>query len=58
MAEIWDVEDEANRGRDKTCLQLHHNPGRHFKRVFRNKHYDVLQVVPLKELNKSAIPAA
>ena len=58
MAEIWDVEDEANHGKDKTCTLLHRDPGRHFKRVFRNKHYDVLQVVPSKELNKAASPAA
>ncbi|KAI0208676.1 putative C-mannosyltransferase DPY19L1 [Lamellibrachia satsuma] len=58
MAEIWDIEDETNRGKEKTCTRLHQNPGRHFKRVFRNKIYDVLRVVPLEVLKKVVSPAA
>ena len=58
MADIWDIEDEANRGRERTCARIYQNPGRHFKRVFRNSVYDVLKVLSAKEIEKVASPAA
>ena len=58
MADIWDIEDEANRGRERTCTRIYQNPGRHFKRVFRNSVYDVLKVLSSKEIEKVASPAA
>ncbi|XP_025095968.1 probable C-mannosyltransferase DPY19L1 isoform X2 [Pomacea canaliculata] len=44
MPEIWDLEDEENQGKEPLCTLLKQNPGLHFKRVFRNSVYDVLQV--------------
>ena len=44
MPEIWDVEDEANRGKDSVCSLLKQKPTPHFTRVFRNSVYDVLKV--------------
>ena len=45
MAEIWDIEDEENRGKSPTCQLLYKDPGPYFQRVFRNKVYDVLLVL-------------
>ena len=45
MAEIWDIEDAANRGKTPTCERLYEHPGPYFRRVFRNEQYDVLQVL-------------
>ena len=44
MPEIWDVEDEANRGKEPTCTLLRKKASPHFTRVFRNEHYDVLKL--------------
>ncbi|KAL5007371.1 hypothetical protein ScPMuIL_016177 [Solemya velum] len=45
MAEIWDLEDVENRQREKVCNLLKEDPAPHFRRVFRNKIYDILQLV-------------
>ena len=45
MSEIWDLEDIENRGKTPTCQVLGKDPTPYFKRVFRNKVYDVLQVL-------------
>ena len=44
MPEIWDVEDEANRGKEPTCTLLRRKASPHFTRVFHNEHYDVLKL--------------
>lgn len=44
MPEIWDIEDEANRGKAPTCELLRNNPKPHFKLVFKNDVYQVLKV--------------
>ncbi|XP_076460518.1 protein C-mannosyl-transferase DPY19L1-like [Babylonia areolata] len=43
MPEMWDMEDEENRGREALCTLLRENPAPHFSRVFRNDVYDVLK---------------
>ena len=46
MAEIWDLEDDVNKDKMPTCARLYKNPEPYFKRMYRNKVYDVLK--PLK----------
>ncbi|XP_060597502.1 probable C-mannosyltransferase DPY19L1 [Ruditapes philippinarum] len=46
MAEIWDIEDEENRGETTpACTKMKDNPGPHFKTVFKNNVYQVLKVL-------------
>lgn len=42
MAEVWDLEDKDNTDKIPVCGRIHKNPEPYFKRVFRNKVYDVL----------------
>ncbi|XP_060064566.1 probable C-mannosyltransferase DPY19L1 [Ylistrum balloti] len=44
MPEIWDIEDEVNRGKQPLCQKLLFNSEPHFKRVFRNSVYQVLKL--------------
>ncbi|XP_064614420.1 protein C-mannosyl-transferase DPY19L1-like [Liolophura sinensis] len=45
MPEIWDIEDKVNRGGTPTCVQLKKDPKPHFRRVFKNNVYQILQVL-------------
>ena len=45
MAEVWDIEDTENHGKMPVCARLHKTPEPYFKTVFRNKMYDVLEVI-------------
>lgn len=46
MAEIWDIEDKANRGETTpACTKLKESPEPYFKRVFQNNVYQVLKVL-------------
>jgi len=45
MAEIWDIEDSVNRGRQPVCERVAYQPEPYFHRVFRNHQYDVVEVV-------------
>ncbi|XP_053374702.1 probable C-mannosyltransferase DPY19L1 [Mercenaria mercenaria] len=46
MAEIWDIEDEENRGETTpACTKLKESPGPYFKTVFKNNVYQVLKVL-------------
>ena len=45
MAEIWDIEDEENRGTTPVCTKLKNSPGPEFKKVFQNNVYQVLKVL-------------
>jgi len=45
MAEIWDIEDDANRGASPACERLYVHPEPYFRRVFRNEQFDVLKVL-------------
>ena len=42
MAEIWDIEDEDNRGQTPACTKLKIDPSPYFKKVFENNIYQVL----------------
>ncbi|XP_052801094.1 probable C-mannosyltransferase DPY19L1 [Mya arenaria] len=44
MAEIWDIEDEANQGQTPACAVLRDNPEPHFKKVFQNNVYQILKI--------------
>jgi hypothetical protein len=44
MAEVWDLEDEVNQKEIPICSKIKKNPSPHFKRVFANNVYEVLQV--------------
>ncbi|ELT92907.1 hypothetical protein CAPTEDRAFT_6584 [Capitella teleta] len=52
MAEIWDLEDSVNQSLIPVCARLQREPGPYFKRVFRNRDYDILKVLPLDEVKK------
>lgn len=45
LPEIWDLEDELNRGREAVCSRLRKKPGPFFSNVFHNDVYDVLEVL-------------
>jgi hypothetical protein len=45
MADVWDVEDVENRGKVPACQRLYEHPEPFFRRVFRNEHFDVLELV-------------
>jgi len=45
MAEIWDLEDEENRGKTPVCSLLKDKPEPHFKQVFKNNVYQVLKIL-------------
>ena len=45
MAEIWDIEDEKNRGTTPACTHLKNNPGPKFRKVFENSVYQVLKLL-------------
>ena len=44
MAEIWDLEDKDNRGKEPLCSIMQRDPKPYFKRVFKNSVYQVLKV--------------
>jgi hypothetical protein len=44
MAEIWDLEDKDNRGKEPLCSIMQRDPKPYFKRVFENSVYQVLKV--------------
>lgn len=45
MAEIWDVEDEANKDEPiPACTRLKENPAPYFRKVFQNNVYQVLKL--------------
>ena len=44
MAEIWDIEDEKNRGETPACSKLKEDPKPYFTGVFRNNIYAVLKL--------------
>ena len=54
MAEIWDIEDEVNRGKVPACERLYVEPAPFFRRVFRNEQYDVLQVIKTPSVGKAS----
>ena len=46
MAEMYDLDDVENRDKPvPTCFDLRHKQAPYFKLVYRNKEYDVLQLV-------------
>ncbi|CAC5389761.1 Probable C-mannosyltransferase DPY19L1,Probable C-mannosyltransferase DPY19L2,C-mannosyltransferase dpy-19 [Mytilus coruscus] len=45
MAEIWDLEDRKNRGKEPLCSILQRDPKPYFKTVFKNAVYSVLKVI-------------
>lgn len=45
LPEIWDLEDELNRGREPVCSRLRRKPGPFFSNVFHNDVYHVLEVL-------------
>ncbi|XP_074658691.1 protein C-mannosyl-transferase DPY19L1-like [Tubulanus polymorphus] len=44
MPEIWDIEDEENRGNRAVCKDLNNKPSPEFKSVFKNNVYHIMQV--------------
>ena len=45
MPEIWDIEDEVNRGAgEPVCAKLKRNVEPHFKKVFENNVYKILKL--------------
>ncbi|KAM6958843.1 dpy-19-like 1, like [Aplochiton taeniatus] len=44
MPEIWDVEDEENRGNVPVCARLSADPSPYFTTVFQNRVYKVLKI--------------
>ena len=51
MAEVWDLEDKENMDKVPVCARLYKNPQPYFKRVYRNKVYDILQVLTPEEVS-------
>ncbi|XP_052093722.1 probable C-mannosyltransferase DPY19L1 [Mytilus californianus] len=45
MAEIWDLEDRKNRGKEPLCSILQRDPKPYFKTVFKNAVYSVLKLI-------------
>ncbi|XP_071152611.1 protein C-mannosyl-transferase DPY19L1-like [Mytilus edulis] len=45
MAEIWDLEDTKNRGKEPLCSILQRDPKPYFKTVFKNAVYSVLKPI-------------
>ena len=46
MAEMYDLDDVENRDKEvPTCFDLRHKQEPYFKLAFRNKDYDVLQLI-------------
>ena len=45
MAEVWDLEDPDNKGKDPVCSRLQKTPEPYFKQVFKTQGYVVMQVL-------------